>query len=184
MGRPAIGSNGTACPAGTGASRRSAGSLSTSRSCHQIAKNFDPVRRPREPNMLPTLTGPPSIRATSPAQSVMARSAGVDDVEALGEPSLRQAEAARRLAHPAGHEALQLPLGLVADLGDVARQRGELALDEVGDVDGGGGWRAGGRVSSPGWSARGLPPSHTSDTVHASSPSSARSSGKANGLRA
>ena len=51
------------------------------------------------------------------------------NLEGLAEPALRQAQAAAVLAHPVGDEALEVVE--VADLADVALERGELQLDDV-----------------------------------------------------
>ena len=51
------------------------------------------------------------------------------DLEGLAEPARGQAQAAAGLAHPVGDEALEVVA--VADLGDVAPERGELQLDDV-----------------------------------------------------
>jgi hypothetical protein len=57
-------------------------------------------------------------------------------VERLGEPALGQAVGARRPAHPAADEVLQLSLGQMTDLGDVFAQGRPPAVDHVGDADG------------------------------------------------
>src|SRR3954447_18587015 len=72
-----------------------------------------------------------------------ARSAGEDDVEGLGQPTLGQLEPPRGLGHPAAHEPVEVVQ--VAHLRDVPAQRRDLAIDDVCDVDGVVGPGAGGQ---------------------------------------
>ena len=115
-----MGSNGWPSPASTSSVSRAGGSFTTSCSCHQIAKNFVPVRSPASrtssprdgaalgarDELLPAVHG----GACQPVWTTWKASAS----RPSGSPNRCAV-----CAHPAADELLQLPSGLWLDLGDV-----------------------------------------------------------------